>query len=177
MREVMQWAYDHGGLTTASASTVQNAQGSAQELLDLDSSYSQLSFSGGTFSVNSGKGSYPCVEVSWYGAAAYCNYLSAKEGRAPSYNLSTWELVSEADGYRLPSDAEWEYAARGGKDGSDTLYSGSDTIGDVAWYSENSGAPGNSGFYSGEGTSPVGTKAANELGNVRYEWERVGVVS
>ena len=164
MRQVMQWAYDQGGLITATASTVQNAQGGSQELLDLDDSACQVSFSSGTFSVDSGKGGYPCVEVTWYGAAAYCNYLSTKEGRAPSYNLSTWDLVSGADGYRLPSEAEWEYSARGGKDGNDTLYSGSDTIGDMAWYTENSNAPGNSGFWDGKGTLPVGTKAANELG-------------
>ena len=59
-----------------------------------------------------------------------------------------------ANGYRLPSEAEREYAARGGKEGNDTEYSGSDTIGDVAWYDLNSGG------HSHE----VGTKGHNELG-------------
>jgi formylglycine-generating enzyme required for sulfatase activity len=166
--DAMQWAYDQGNLITASGSTVRNAQGDEQELLDLDPSYCQISFSGGTFSVDSGKGNYPCVAVTWYGAAATCNYLSQSQGRTPAYNLSTWELVGGANGYRLPSDAQWEYAARGGKDGNDTEYSGSDTIGDVAWYRDNSDAPGNSEFWNDggvwKGTLPVGQKAANELG-------------
>lgn len=153
MRQVMQWAYDQGGLITALDSTVRNAEGD-RELLDLDDDDCQIRFSGGTFSVDSGKGNYPCVEVTWYGAAAYCNYLSAKEERTLAYDLSTWELIDGANGYRLPSDAQWEYAARGGKDGNDTAYSGSDTIGDVAWYSSNSGGR----------SHEVGTMAGNEVG-------------
>ena len=112
VREVMQWAYDNGKVT-ADASAVRNAEGNAQELLDLDSPC-QISFSGDTFTVDTGKGNYPCVEVTWYGAGAFCNYRSEMEDRTPCYNFSDWSCNWSANGYRLPTEAEWEKAARGG---------------------------------------------------------------
>jgi len=114
MIRVMQWAYDNGKLIVSSIS-VKNAQGNQQELLDLDASYCRITWSGSTFGVKSTKGSgYPCVEVSWYGSLAYCNYRSEMDGRTPCYNLSDWSCNTSANGYRLPSSSEWEYAARGG---------------------------------------------------------------
>ena len=155
MAGVLQWAHDQKpALVTASESTVRNAEGDRQELLDVDDRHCQVRFSDGTFSVVAGKGNHPCVRVTWYGAAAYCNYLSQQQGRMPAYDLGDWTLKSDANGHRLPGEFEWEYAARGGKDGKDTVYSGSDTVGDVAWYDENSGG------HSHE----VGTKEPNELG-------------
>ena len=167
MREVMQWAYDRGKVT-ATSSTVLNAQGNSQLLLDL-SSYSQISWNGSSFVVDTGKEDYPCVDVTWYGSVAFCNYLSEMESREPCYNLRTWECDWNAGGYRLPTEAEWEYAAKGGESGQKTKYAGSDNIDEVAWYWENSTNPDNSTdpdnpWYEGKGTHQVGTKAANELG-------------
>jgi sulfatase modifying factor 1 len=117
MVEVLQWAYDHGKLMVTSAS-VQNFQGNQQELLDLDSRHCRITWSGSLFGMKAVKGSgYPCVEVSWYGAAAYCNYRSEIEGRTPCYNLGDWSCNWSADGYRLPTEAEWEKTARGGLTG------------------------------------------------------------
>jgi formylglycine-generating enzyme required for sulfatase activity len=59
---------------------------------------------------------HPVVGVTWYGAAAYCNWRSGIEECPQCYDTSTWECDYEVDGYRLPSEAEWEKAARGSVD-------------------------------------------------------------
>lgn len=118
MCEVMQWAIDQvPPLVRASANGVSNRVGDAQLLLDLSAaSRSQILFSGGMFSVEEGKETYPCVAVTWFGAAAFCNYRSLMEGVAPCYRLTDWQCDWNANGYRLPTEAEWEKAARGGSE-------------------------------------------------------------
>ncbi|MGN0033953.1 MAG: formylglycine-generating enzyme family protein [Candidatus Limimorpha sp.] len=80
----------------------------------------------------------PVERVSWNDCQEFISRLNSLTGKT----------------FRLPTEAEWEYAARGGKNSCHYKYSGSNNIDDVAWYSSN----------SGETTHPVGTKAANELG-------------
>src|SRR5690606_25848514 len=70
---------------------------------------------------------------------------------------------SSANGYRLPTDTEWEFAASGGNSSEGYKYSGSDIVGDVAWYYDNS-RESVCNLRFGSGTSPVGLKNANELG-------------
>ncbi len=150
---VMNAALDRGWVT-ASTSTVRNVSGNQQELLDVDSSYCRIDYTGGELVVNSGYGDHPVTEVTWYGAVAFAYYLNALEGKEQTYSLTDWSVDADATGYRLPSEAEWEYAARGGADSGGYTYAGSNDAGTVAWYYSNSGST----------THTVGTKAANEIG-------------
>jgi len=123
----------------------------------------------------SGNSNRPVEQVSWFNAIEYCNRRSMQEGITPCYiygtygtNPSNWPAgwytndnnhtnVScnwSANGYRLPTEMEWMYAAKGGNQSQGYTYSGSNTIGNVAWYTSNSGSR----------THDVGELAANELG-------------
>ncbi len=113
-----------------------NAKGNQQEggetWLNINDVNCQIEHINGKFQAKTGKKDHPVMFVTWYGAKAYCKWV----------------------GGELPTEAEWEYAARGGSKSQGYTYSGSNNIGYVAWFSNN----------SDEQSHPVGKKAHNELG-------------
>jgi formylglycine-generating enzyme required for sulfatase activity len=115
-RDMAQWAYDNGYVTTDGSSLYDNLDGSTQILEYLGAEYYEMTFSGGVFScINP---DHPVKWVTWYGSVAYCDWLSLKQGLPRAYSHITWQCNSgnpyTAAGYRLPTEAEWEYACRAG---------------------------------------------------------------
>lgn len=122
---VLTWAHERALLTDIDGAPYTGGAIYAYGKLVADTAESdsnaQISFSGGKFMSRSREGQddklfsmehHPVVQVSWYGAVCYCNWLSRSQGLNPCYSTSTWECYEPwRNGYRLPTEAEWERAA------------------------------------------------------------------
>lgn len=131
--------------------------------------YSSIAWDESHFSVRGFRANHPMVGVMWYGAAAYCNWLSSENGLDPCYNLDTWACDFGADGYRLPTEAEWEYSGRGGQYNPYYMFpwgNDSTTLSRANW--PNSGDPFEPG--SDPHTTPVGFYDGDIHYSTEFDW-------
>jgi formylglycine-generating enzyme required for sulfatase activity len=140
-------------------SVMGNQEQGGTEWYEIESSRAGISGSDRSFVPKSGQDDHPVLEVSWYGAVAYCNWLSGEHGLTPVYRISGTTVTPNwsANGYRLPTEAEWEYAARSG--GKKEKWAGTSTEGELTQFANYSGKE--DGY---ERTAPVGMLRANNLG-------------
>ena len=163
--ELGNWAITNKAATTTENSMLDALDGSTVELINFDFPDTPIDVQEGTLRLKKPEdAARPLIEVTWYGAASYCDWLSLDEGLIRAYEHVDWTInggdVYNSTGYRLPTEAEWEYACRAGTQtafSSGAIETGScdeAVLDGVAWFCGN--ADGKS--------HDVGTKAANLWG-------------
>ncbi len=137
-------------------------------LLNPFASYSSIGWDGKVFSIVDFRAGHPLVGIMWNGAAVLCNMFSLQNGLQECYDLKTWECDFTKNGYRIPTEAEWEFAGRGGKLSPYLNYPAGNTISISAVNLPASGDPYETGSYPN--TTPVGFYDGALKQKSAYNW-------
>ncbi len=165
--DLAQWALDNGLIVPSGNSFVDPLDTTIRRLLGDHENLYFISLENGTFHVDAGMDDVPVHGVTFFGAAAYCNWLSLRAGLAATYDRNGWWFSGvdyyRAPGYRLPTEAEWEYACRAGSEaafGNGPITEtgcGDPNLDLMAWYCFDPYAPGS-------GPQPVAQLQPNAWG-------------
>ncbi len=114
--QAVQWAYDNDHVTISNNNVLDTIVASSPELLEIGHESNEIAFSDGVFSTSYPE--RPVGDLTWMGAAVYCDWLSMQASLPRAYDHVTWKCNDGdpygAVGYRLPTEAEWEFACRAG---------------------------------------------------------------